>query len=260
MLLKWGAMQYRTVFFKGVVGVCGVLALVSLGACNGDKAKAGPAASAKPKADKPAPTGSGVISGVVKFSGDVPAPDAWGGTSVGDCRSLHEATIQLVEVKDGKLKNAFVYVKAGLPDGYFDPPAAAVVVDQKACEFEPRVFGVVAGQSIEFGNSDAFMHNVKSPEFNQGLATRGVKMQLKLQEEGVMVPVKCDVHPWMRAYAGVMAHPYFSVSQGDGAYKISGLVDGEYTLGVWHEKLGTQEHKVKVSAQAPAVLDIEFKK
>lgn len=240
--------------------MCGALSLSLFSGCNGDKGKSGTAASAKPRAEKPAPTGSGVISGVVKFTGEVPAPEPWGGTSVADCRSLHEATIQLVVVQDGKLKDAFVYVKAGLPEGYFDPPEKPFVMDQKNCEFHPRVFGVMAGQPIEFGNDDPFMHNVKSPEFNQGLATRGVKMQLKLQEEGVMVPVKCDVHPWMRAYAGVMAHPYFDVSKADGTYKISGLVDGEVTVGVWHEKLGTQEHKVKVSAAAPAVLDIEFSK
>jgi hypothetical protein len=117
----------------------------------------------------------------------------------------------------------------------------------------------VAGQPIEFGNSDAFMHNVKSPEFNQGLANRGVKMQLKLQEEGVMVPVRCDVHPWMRAYAGVMSHPYFDTTKADGSFKIAGLVDGEYTVAVWHEKLGPVEQKVKVAAAAPATLDFEMR-
>jgi hypothetical protein len=24
-----------------------------------------------------------------------------------------------------------------------------------------------------------------------------------------MIPIKCDVHKWMRAYAGVLPHPYF---------------------------------------------------
>lgn len=243
----------------GVVLIAALLAAIGGAGCNNDKGKGSSGAAPKPTSDKPAPTGSGVIQGTVKFAGDVPAPEPWGGTSSSDCRALHDGTIQLVKVKDGKLEDAFVYVKAGLPEGYHPTPGKPVTVDQKACEFTPRVFGLVAGQPIEFGNSDAFMHNVKSPEFNQGLATRGVKMQLKLQEEGVMVPVRCDVHPWMRAYAGVMSHPYFDTSKADGSFKIAGLVDGEYTVAVWHEKLGTLEQKVKVAAAAPAALDFEMR-
>lgn len=236
-----------------------LLAALAASGCNNDKGKTGSGVAPKPTSDKPAPTGSGVIQGTVKFAGAVPAPEDWGGTSSSDCRALHPGTIQLVKVQDGKLEDAFVYVKAGLPEGYYPTPEKAVVVDQKGCEFMPRVFGLVAGQPIEFGNSDAFMHNVKSPEFNQGLATKGVKMQLKLQEEGVMVPIRCDVHPWMRAYVGVLSHPYFDVSKADGSFKITGLVDGEYTVAVWHEKLGTLEQKVKVAGATPAALDFEMR-
>lgn len=233
-----------------------VLLTLAVGAgCNNKKT--GGDAAAKPKPEKPAPTGSGVIQGVVKFTGDAPPPEPWGGTSISDCRTLHEDKIQLVKVADGKLQDAFIYVKAGLPEGYYETPDKPVVVDQKGCEFIPRVLGSMAGQPIEFGNSDAFMHNVKSPEWNQGLATKGVKMQLKLQDEGVMVPIRCDVHPWMRAFVGVLPHPYFDVSKADGSFKLSGLVDGEYTVALWHEKLGTQEQKVKVAGGAPAQLDFE---
>lgn len=213
---------------------------------------------AKPTATKPAPKGNGVIQGAVKFAGTPPSPEPWGGSANADCRTLHGDTIQLVKVQDGKLQDAFIYVKAGLPEGTYDAPETPLVVGQKGCEFEPRVFGVVAEQPIEFGNSDAFMHNVKTPEFNQGLATKGVKMTLKLANEGVMVPVRCDVHPWMRAYGGVMSHPYFDVSKADGSYKLTGLVDGEYTVAVWHEKLGQTEQKVIVAGGTPATLDFEL--
>lgn len=240
-----------------VLGV--VLSALAFGAGCNDKSKGDSGAPAKPKATKPAPMGSGVIQGVVKFAGDAPAPEAWGGTSISDCRALHPDKIQLVKVADGKLEDAFIYVKAGLPEGYYDTSEKPIVVDQKSCEFAPRVLGAMAGQPIEFGNSDTFMHNVKSPEFNQGLASKGVKMQLKLQEEGVMVPIRCDVHPWMRAFVGVLPHPYFDVSKADGSFKISGLVDGEYTVALWHEKLGTQEQKVKVAGGAPAQLDFEVR-
>jgi plastocyanin len=234
-----------------------LLTAIACGACK-DKEGSGGSATTKPVPTKPAPTGSGVIQGSIKFAGAVPAPEPWGGAANADCRTLHPETIQLVKVQDGKLEDAFVYVKAGLPEGSYEAPEKAISVDQKGCEFTPRVFGVMAEQPIEFGNSDAFMHNVKSPEFNQGLATKGIKMKLKLSTEGVMVPVRCDVHPWMRASAGVMSHPYFDVSKADGSFKISGLVDGEYTVAVWHEKLGTKEATIKVAGATPAVLDFEL--
>jgi hypothetical protein len=211
--------------------------------------------------EKPAPTGSAVIRGTVKFTGTVPPPEAWGGSGNADCKSKHEQTIQLVKVADGKLEDAFVWVKEGLPPGTHDPPATKVSLDQKNCEFVPRVFGVVAGQDIEAGNSDAFMHNVKSSEFNQGFPSAGVKRSLKLNDEKLMSVIMCDVHPWMRAYAGVMGHPYFQVTKTDGAFAISGLVDGTYTVAAWHEKLGQVEVKeVKASAAQPGAAELVFAK
>lgn len=236
------------------------LALVgttALCACNNtEKPKPKPTV---PGADKPAPTGSGKIEGNVLFTGNPPPPEEWGGSRNADCATKHDKMIQLVKVADGKLADAFVYVKDGLPPGTYDVPTTKVSLDQKNCEFEPRVFGVVAGQEIEAGNSDAFMHNVKSSEFNQGFPSAGVKRSLKLNEEKLMSKILCDVHPWMQAYAGVMSHPYFAVTKADGTFSLSGLVDGTYTVAAWHEKLGTIEVKdVKVTAAAPGKVDLTY--
>jgi hypothetical protein len=236
-------------------------AAIVLAACGNkqENKPSGTTGTAKPVADTPAPTGSAVIKGVVKFAGDVPAPEPWSGASNADCKALHGDTIQLVKAKDGKLEDAFVYVKSGLPKGSYATPSEPVTFDQKGCEFAPRVFGVMVGQPINMGNSDKLMHNVKSPEFNQGFPF-GVKRTMKLNEPSVMATIKCDVHPWMRSYAGVMEHPYFAVSKEDGSFEIKGLVDGEYTLEAWHEKLGTQQATVKASAAAPGSVEITFTK
>lgn len=222
-------------------------------------AGAGSTTAAKPAAEAPAPTGSAVVQGVVRFDGTPPAPEPWPGAGNADCKGLNPDTIQLVKVQDGKLEDAFVYVKDGLPKGSYPTPAEKIVFDQKGCEFSPRVFGVMAEQPIEVGNSDKFMHNVKSQEFNQGFPFN-VKKTVQLTETAVMSTIKCDVHPWMRAYAGVMEHPYHAVTRADGAFSIKGLVDGEYTIAAWHEKLGTAEQKVKASAAAPATVELVFKK
>jgi hypothetical protein len=233
-------------------------AIVALGC--GNKSEGGKSTkTAKPGADKPAPTGSAEIAGVVRFDGTAPEPEPWGGKSNADCQKLHPETIQLVKVADGKLEDAFVYVKAGLPEGTYPTPDAKIAFDQKGCEFSPRVFGMMSGQMLAADNNDRFMHNVKSPEWNQGFPF-GVKKDMKLENAAVMDTIKCDVHPWMRAYAGVMEHPYFATTKADGAFSIKGLVDGEYTVAVWHEKLGTQEQKVKASAAAPGKAEFVFKK
>ena len=73
------------------------------------------------------------------------------------------------------------------------------------------------------------------------------------------MPVKCNVHPWMRTYINVVSHPFFAVSGDDGSFTIRGLPPGEYTLEAVHEKLGTQEYKVKVGAKETGKADFTFK-
>jgi hypothetical protein len=230
---------------------------LGLAACNNSNGSGSTGAPPKPKSDKPAPTGSAVIKGTVKFAGAVPAPESWSGGGDANCKKLHADTVQLVKVQDGKVEDAFVYVKAGLPEGSYPTPATPVVLDQKGCEYSPRVFGIMTEQNIDVTNSDQTMHNVNAKAWNQG-STAGSKFTKSFSDEAVMQQFKCDIHPWMRAYAGVMSHPYFQTTKADGAFELKGLVDGEYTIAVWHEKLGTAEIKAKAAADAPAV-EIELK-
>jgi hypothetical protein len=254
----------RPITHRQLVTVVSVTTIVVvagfLAACDnkGKGASGGPAA--KPGSDKPAPTGTGVIQGSVRFAGSAPAPKDWGGKDFVGCKGKRPDSIQPVRVADGKLADAFVYVKDGLPPGSYSAPSSPVVVDQKGCEYEPRVFGAMADQPVRWANSDPIMHNVNTGQYNQGLASAGITFEKPLHATGSpMITVKCDVHPWMRAYAGVMDHPYFQVTKSDGAFSITGLVDGEYTLAVWHEVLGTQEKKIKVTATAPVTVEFEMK-
>ncbi len=57
----------------------------------------------------------------------------------------------------------------------------------------------------------------------------------------VMVRFKCDVHPWMASWVGVVAHPFFAVSDNAGKFDIKGLPPGTYTLEAWHEKYDTAD-------------------
>ena len=75
-----------------------------------------------------------------------------------------------------------------------------------------------------------------------------------------MVPVKCSQHPWMRAYVGVLAHPFFAVSSKDGNYSIMGLPPGDYTLVAWHEIAGEKTATFSIGPGEAQSVDLIFDK
>ena len=147
----------------------------------------------------------------------------------------------------GGVADAFVWIKDGLPPGTYPVPSEAVTLDQKGCEYRPRVFGIRAGQTLVLANSDPILHNVHAPGFNVPLPSVGARVSRKFPRPEVMATITCDVHPWMRAYAGVTPHPFFAVTGADGTFSIPNLPAGSYTLQVWHEKLGMTEQKVTLA-------------
>ncbi len=166
---------------------------------------------------------------------------------------------------DGKsLANVFVYVKDGLGNYVYDPPAGAAQIDQKECRYHPHVFGMRVGQPLEIVNSDPTLHNIhalpkNNTEFNTGQPIQGMKTTHTFDKPEVMVPFKCDVHGWMNAYVGVLDHPYFAVTDKDGKFEIKTLPPGTYTIEAWHEKLGAQEQKVTIGEKEDKEITFSFK-
>ena len=142
-------------------------------------------------------------------------------------------------------------------------PTAAVVLDQQGCKYTPHVAGVRVGQPINIVNSDDTLHNVHAmpmtnQEFNQGQPLKGLLMTKTFTAPEVMVRFVCNVHGWMRAWIGVMPHPYFAVTDADGAFKIPNLPPGTYTIGLWHETFGAQEQKVTIAEKQDATLSLTY--
>ena len=73
------------------------------------------------------------------------------------------------------------------------------------------------------------------------------------------MPVKCDVHPWMHAYIGVVNHPFFVVSAGGGKFNLRDVPPGTYTVDAVHEKLGTQSQTVTIGAKENKEITFTFK-
>jgi hypothetical protein len=159
----------------------------------------------------------------------------------------------------GEVGEAFVWVKEGLPPGDYPPPETPVTLDQRDCEFAPRVFGIQVGQPLLLLNSDPLLHNVHTPrEFNLPMPTQGMHVTRVFKNPGVMTTLACDVHGWMRAYAGVVPHPFFALTGADGTYAIERLSAGHYTVEVWQERLGRQSREVALGEAETGVLDFDM--
>src|SRR4030095_14592124 len=163
---------------------------------------------------------------------------------------------------EGHLQNVFVYVKTGLEGKAFPTPTTSALLDQKGCVYIPHVMGVMVNQNIEIKNSDPTLHNVhampRKGEFNVGMPRQNSSINRKFDQEDVMVHIKCDVHPWMSAWVGVLPHPCFAVSDAAGNWTISGLPPGSYTVAALHEKLGTRSQPLTVEAGQSPKLEFTF--
>lgn len=84
-------------------------------------------------------------------------------------------------------------------------------------------------------------------------------MTRRFEKADVAAFIKCDVHPWEGAYAAVFDHPFFAVTDAEGAFTLPKLNPGEYEIEVWHEKYGSQTKKVVVKASGTETVDLAFK-
>jgi hypothetical protein len=212
-------------------------------------------------------TNGATITGKVNFTGAKPTPKNIDMSDKPECSKQHATpakTEEAVVNDNGTLKNAFVWVKSGLPDQQWQVPPSPVMLDQHACLYAPHVIGVMAGQQIDIKNSDPTNHNIHpmpqaNQEWNESQPPGSPDKMQTFSRQEVMIAVKCNVHPWMRSYIGVVSHPFFAVTGDDGTFTIKGLPAGTYTVETWHEKYGTQDQQVTVAPKDSKTVDFSFK-
>jgi plastocyanin len=208
---------------------------------------------------------SGTISGTIHFTGKAPKriPIDMGQDPV--C-SLSPTNLTEQYVVDGDgLENVFVYIKSGLGNKAYAPPSKPVVMDQKGCRYDPHVIGVMPGQPIEFTNSDNTMHNVhmiptlstnQAVDVSEAPNSPGETRTLSTPE--LMIPVRCNNHPWMEAFVNVVSNPFYAVSGDGGHFTIKGVPPGTYTIVTDHEKLGEKTATVTVTPHQTATVDVTY--
>ena len=197
------------------------------------------------------------ISGRVTLEGEAPKEikikfDAL----CGKLNTTDVFTRHYVVSDSGGLANVFVYLKDAPQGQTYSPPEQKPVLDQVKCSYEPYMLGVMTEQKLDIRNSDPLMHNVHAlptvqgnKEFNIGQPVKGMVYTTSFSKPEVLVKLKCDVHPWMFAYIGVMDHPFFAVTDKDGKFKFSKEVPaGKYTLVAKHLKCGELTQEVTVAA------------
>ena len=210
-------------------------------------------------------TGMGSIKGHVRFTGKHPGNAIIRMGADPLCAKLNSGKRVVQETVastvDGSLANVFVRLQGPFPKAAV--PSQPVSINQMGCVYEPRVVGVVVGQTLQVRNSDDLLHNVhglsvKGNSFNVSEPKAGMVQQFKMKDEEVMLRLKCDVHSWMVAFIGVVTSPYFAVSDRAGMFEIASVPPGSYSIQAWHERYGPVVQTVRVRAGAPSTVDFSY--
>lgn len=196
--------------------------------------------------------GKGTAAEPVRMNADKYCSDFWKGKN---------PTLTKVSVgSNGGLKGAVVYLK-NAPKG--EASSSSVTLDQKGCLYDPTVVALQTNQTLVVKNSDSTLHNVhglpkSNSEFNFGQSSAGATTERKFAKPEVGIRVKCDVHGWMLASVSVFDHPYFAVTDEEGAFEIKNVPDGQYEVEVFHPVLGNKGISAAVAASAPSNIQLGY--
>jgi len=151
---------------------------------------------------------------------------------------------------DNALRNVLVYIRGDMEGKTFDPPDAPAVLDHVGGLFRPYVMGIQVGQPLQMRCTDKTICAFHaSPLQNRAFSLmpfEGTSTWTFAKPEAP-IRFKCDLHPWNVAYVGVFSHPYFAITDKDGAFAIPSVPPGRYTLEIYHPNSGKSAKEVVVS-------------
>lgn len=251
----------RKIFFAfTILLIC--FSLNFLTACNKNNSGAASASSPATPATPIDPATVASISGTVRIIGTALAMSPIDMSNDPACKGTNQA--ETIVAHGDKLANVFVYIKNGFNHGMFVSITDPVIIHQSGCRYQPHVAGIMAGETLEIRNDDPTEHNIhaigmQNDQWNESQMPKASPIYKKFDHPEIMLPLKCNQHPWMKMYVNVVANPFYAVTDADGKFAIKGLPPGEYTVAFVQEKLGEQDQKITLGAKGNKTLDVSFK-
>jgi hypothetical protein len=243
---------------------------LAISGCGGKKEETSEAPA--PAANAPAgktvdPATAGEVSGVVKLDGTPPKMKTISTAAEPACSKARTEPLTSEEVvtgDGGALANVVVYVKSGLEGYSFTAPSTPVKFEQIGCQYRPHVAGMMVAQNIDVINGDQTTHNIhpipmENREWNESQPPGAAPIEKSFAREEVAIPVKCNVHPWMKAYMAVLPNPYFQVTAKDGKFDLKNLPPGTYTIVAWHELYKTDPQTITIGPKETKSVNFTFK-
>lgn len=208
-------------------------------------------------------TNGGTISGEVKFTGTPPTPEKITVTKDQEvCGKTEKVDESLLVGPNGGLQNVVVSVTDIAKGKKMDETAATL--DQKDCRYAPHIVLLPAGAELKIINSDGILHNIhtsssKNPPFNRAQPKFKKEIDEKFTSPET-VKLACDVHGWMSGWLIVEDHPYYAVTDANGAFKITEVPPGNYELKFWQEALGATTQQVSVKPNEETKVSVQMAK
>jgi len=209
---------------------------------------------------------TGAVKGTISFQGVKPHLPEISMAQDHVCASLQTGPVHPEDGQVnsyGTLPNAFIHIQ-GRGIQTYKPPSTSVTLMQRRCEYVPHVLGIMVGQPLEVTTEDPTTHNIhalakENHSWNVSQQPGSQPLIERFTHPEIMIPVKCNEHPWMKAYIGVTTNPFYAVTGDDGTFTIKNLPPGEYTIGVWTATFGTQEKQITVEAGQAVTADFVFR-
>jgi hypothetical protein len=170
-------------------------------------------------------------------------------------------TETVVTGPNNALENVVVYISAGAPDEA--APSKAAVFTQKGCRYLPHVLAFQVNQELNVMNDDQTSHNIHplakiNREWNKSQPP-GSPPIVDKYDKAEMIPVKCNIHPWMHGTFAVLKNSHFAISAEDGSFTLPNLPPGKYTVTAFHESYGDQSQEVTISGSETKTVSFTFK-
>jgi hypothetical protein len=219
-----------------------------------------------------AENGQATVSGTVRLVGSPPSiPTVFPQTDFDMCGTVARPTQSLLLGTNQTVRNVIVYLVGYAQNSASNGTNDAIIVDQRDCEFVPRIQIARSGVPLILKNSDPILHVVRIDSMS---GTNGQRTLLKaatpyagyekiyqlanFHEPTLLQVTSGNGHEWMAAYIAVLPHPWAALTDENGRFTLRNVPVGTHKIYVWHEALGTMARDIRVNGEGSTTADFQF--